>query len=170
MRNTRITITYTLVLFLAGCTSTEKFTRLYENASIALQSEEWRGYGIIDGGNLVVETSYFKSTLPYVVDGISGYTLYIELSSTVLSQGKYIKIPSDNIKTYLHTLNAPSYDNVSDVKGSIKVVELKPDGVYLEVDVYSQSKAWSYSGVEFFRYAKHSCLGKVDQACEFYSK
>jgi hypothetical protein len=170
MRNMRTTNIYIIILLLAGCASTENFTRLYENASVEIQPEEWRGYTVIEGRNLVLEKSYSKSSLPFVVDGISGYKLHVELPGQALAQGDRIIVPTEKSKAYLHTLNAPSYKNITDIEGSIKIIEVTSNGAKLEIDVNSPSKSWSYAGVDFFRYAKHSCIGKVDWACEFYSR
>jgi hypothetical protein len=105
-----------------------------------------------------------------VVDGISGYTLHVELIDKGLIEGGQFKIPSENCRAYLHTLNAPSFSNITDIKGIVKVIMVEPDGAKLEFDVKSSNSSWAYAGVEFFKYAKHSCVGKVDWACEFYSK
>ena len=170
MRKLRFTFIFASFLLVASCASTENFTRLYENASVELQSEEWRGFTVVEGENIVLEKSYSQSSLPFVVDGISGYRLHLEVSREALYRGNSFEIPSENIEAYLHTLYAPSYKNISNVRGKIRVNELTSNGVDLEIDVNSPGSNWSYTGIDFFRYAKLSCIGRVDWACEFYSK
>ena len=169
MRFTKRIIAVALIPLLVACSSTEHHTRAYEAATVRMRADTWRGYEVVAGQKLVLESLHYVSSLPFVVDGISGYSLHIELDAQRIAKGTVIAIPSEKSRAYLHTLNAPSYKNV-EVSGEVQIVELQSTGVSIETNLRSKDVPWTKSGIETYRYARHSCLGKVDWACEFYSK
>lgn len=169
MRFPKEPVAIALMPILAACSSTEHLTRAYESATVRMSAETWRGYEVVPGEELVLVTSHYVSSLPFVVDGIAGYSLHIELGPERISKGAAITIPSGKNRAYLHTLKAPSYRNI-EVFGAVRIVEIQNTGVSVEVDLKSNEVPWTKSGIEIYRYARHSCLGKADWACEFYAK
>jgi hypothetical protein len=169
MRFIKRSVAVVLMPLLVACSSTEHRARAYESATVRMSADTWRGYEVATGQELVLESSHYVSSLPFVVDGISGYSLHIELSPQRISKDTVIAIPSEKSRAYLHTLNAPSYKNV-EVFGAVRIIELQSTGVSIEADLKSKDVPWTKSGIETYRYARHSCLGKVDWACEFYTK
>jgi hypothetical protein len=155
---------------LAGCTSTERSMRIFEHASVSLAADKWQGYRPIAGKNTVLEDSQWVTSVPMLVDSISGYRLELELSQDLLVEGNKIDVPSWNSHAFLHVLNAPAYRNVTDVSGTVLVTAVEPRGIRLELNLHAPSTGWAVSGAGFYRYASHTCVGKSDWACDFYSK
>jgi hypothetical protein len=164
MRLVQRSVALALMLLLAACSSTEHLTRAYESAAVRIHASPWRGFEVTQGDKLVLENSHSVSSLPFVVDGIRGYRVHIELGPQGIAKGMTIAIPSEQGKAFLYRLAAPSYRNV-EVFGTVRIA-----GVSVQADLKSNDPPWAMSGIETYWYARHSCLGKVDWACEFYAK
>lgn len=180
MRLSKRSLAIALVADLVGCSSAEHpgrahessaehLTRAYESATVRMRIDTWRGYEVAAGQDLVLVSSHYVSSVPIVFDGIAGYSLFIQVDPQRISKGAVVAIPSGGNRAYLHTLNAPLYRNV-EVFGVVRFVDLQSTGVSVEVDLRSKGESWAKSGIESYRYARHSCFGKVDWACEFYVK
>jgi hypothetical protein len=129
---------------------------------VFLPEQEYRGYRLKEGNKTVLQKSLYKTSMPMVPDGISGYTLLIELEKSVKESKPNIKLPSEYGRAFLHTLNAPSYKNVEDLKGEIKIVNIQENGIRVWINLVSTTANWSYEGENLYRFAPINCFGMTD--------
>jgi hypothetical protein len=162
MKNSLVILSLSALVFLTGCTSTEHLTRNYEYSKVFLSEKEYRGYRVKEGNKTVLQKSLYKTSRPMVPDGISGYTLLIELERPTIEAKRNIKLPSEYGRAFLYTLNAPSYKNAEDLKGEIKIVGVEKIGIRVWIRLFSAKADWSFEGENLYKFAPINCFGMKD--------
>ncbi len=166
MKNSLLILSLVSFVLITGCTSAEHFTRNYKSSSVFLHDQEYRGYRLKEGNKTVLQKSLYMTSMPIVPDGIYGYTLLIELEKSAVESKPNIKLPSEFGKAFLHTLNAPSYKNVEDLKGEIKIVSVQEIGIRVWVNLVSTKANWSFEGEDLYKFAPINCFGMTDKCIE----
>lgn len=151
---------------ITGCTSTKHITRNYSSSSVVVHKQNYRGYHLKEGNKIVLEKSIYTTTVPMVVDGIWGYTLLIELDQSVLESKNCIELPSELGRAFLHTLNAPSYRNVTDLNGEIKILSVQDIGIKVWISLCSKNANWSFEGENLYKVTPINCFGMNDKCIE----
>ena len=170
----KISAAVLLVAALVGCDFTEHFTRAYENSVLRVKKgANQKGYveGIDPGQNVVLEYHHYSSVFPSPGPdaGVSWLEFHIELRPNPITKGNVIEIPSDGARAYVAQLFAPHLSS-SEATGTVRIVEIRDAGISVQIDLAAKDKFWAQSRTDTYRYARHSCIGKVDSACEFYAK
>ena len=123
----------------AACTTAHNYR--FASAAVVLRGMH---FDLVGGSDQVLQI-YRVSGIP-IPDAFSGYSLYLEISPSLLREGTDLQVPSLGVRPYLWLLNAPMYRLSTNIVGSVHIQRLRETELRAAVHLHSADLPWSYSG------------------------
>jgi len=103
----------------------------------------------LEGDNTVLEVYHFSHN-PLIPMSWEGYALFMEPTKDVLQEGNTVKFPNDNVRIHLFTSFHYGWPAVHELSGEMKILEIKPKYVYIQLHVASPDSKWQLDDVGKF--------------------
>jgi hypothetical protein len=131
------------------------YARRYDAARVAVGQSRL----VLDSGpTVVLELAKEEGLL--VPDGMSGFTLLLEVDSNRLTPGAMLYLPDTGVVTFLSLFRSISHDTTSLVAGTIEIRKLTRSYVEARLNLAAELPQWEAEASARFRRMPAACFGK----------
>ncbi len=114
------------------------------------KEKEGKLFSRIEGDNTVLEVYHFShnSIIPMAWEG---YALFMEPTNDILQEGKIIKFPNEKVRIHLFKSFHYARPAIHELSGEIKILEIKPKYVVIQLNIASPDSEWKLYDVGKFK-------------------
>ncbi len=125
-------------LLMISCAFTTHEFRMYQGS---IEENRENRYSRLEGDNTVLEVYHFSHN-PLLPMAWGGYALFMETNKDFLREGETIPFPNDKIRIHLFKSLHHSLFADKELSGKMKIIEINPKYIVVELDVASVDSKW----------------------------